>query len=37
MIQIRSEFDIVALNKNMETMAKKETVASDFQNHEFKI
>ena len=30
MIQIRQEFDIVALNKNMESMARKETVANDF-------
>lgn len=37
MIQIRQEFDIVALTKNMEGMARKETVASDFKNHEFKI
>ena len=37
MIQIRQEFDIVALNKSLDSMARKETVETDFQNHEFKI
>ena len=37
MIAIRNEFDIVALNKLIESKANKETVANDFKNHEFKI
>ena len=37
MIAIRNEFDIVALNKLIESKSNKETVANDFKNHEFKI
>lgn len=37
MIAIRNEFDIVALNKLIESKAQKESVADDFRNHEFKI
>ena len=37
MITIRQEFDMVALTKNIETKANKESVSNDFKNHEFKI
>lgn len=37
MIQIRTEFDIVAISKSIENKANKETVANDLHNHEFKI
>ena len=37
MISIRNEFDIVALNRFIAQKANKESVQSNFQNHEFKI
>ena len=37
MLAIRNEFDMGQLNKFIDLKANKDSVANDFQNHEFKI